>query len=181
MRILLIEDEAILSDGLARALRQSGYLVEVAADGLTADQWLASAEFDLCVLDLGLPGLDGSEVLRRLRGRRQRMPVLVLSAREALEERVRLLDLGADDYVVKPIALSEFEARVRALARRGQGSYDTEIVLGRLRLDTAGKRAWLDDVPLELGAREWAALEYLARRVNRIVNKEQMIEALYGP
>ena len=180
MRILLVEDDPLLADGLARALRQSGYLVELANDGRTADRWLESEDFDLAVLDLGLPGLDGSEVLVRLRQRKQRTPVLVLSARMALEERVRLLNLGADDYVVKPVALAELEARVRALIRRGQTIQDPLITLGRLQMDTVGKRAWLEGVALELTAREWAALEFLAKRVNRIVNKDQITQALYN-
>lgn len=179
MRILLVEDDPLLADGLARTLRNSGYLVEVAGDGRTADQWLATEKFDLTVLDLGLPGLDGSEVLQRLRQRKQRTPVLILSARMALEERVRLLDLGADDYMVKPVALVELEARVRALIRRGQGTPETVITLGRLQLDTVGKRAWLAGKALDLTAREWAALEFLAGRVNRIVSKEQISQSLY--
>lgn len=180
MRILLIEDDALLADGLARALRHSGYLVDTAADGRAADQLLSSDGYDLAVLHLGLPGLDGSEVLQRLRARRQQTPVLVLSARLAVEERVRLLDLGADDYVVKPVRLDELEARVRALIRRGQGGAVPDLMLGRLRLDTVGKRAWLEDTPLDLNAREWAALEFLSGRVNRIVSKEQLMQALYG-
>lgn len=180
MRILLIEDDALLADGLARALRHSGYLVDTAADGRAADQLLSSDGYDLAVLDLGLPGLDGSEVLQRLRARRQQTPVLILSARLAVEERVRLLDLGADDYVVKPVRLDELEARVRALIRRGQGGAVPDFMLGRLRLDTVGKRAWLDETPLDLNAREWAALEFLSGRVNRIVSKEQLMQALYG-
>nr|MBL8410996.1 response regulator [Dechloromonas sp.] len=180
MRILLVEDDSLLADGLARALRNSGYLVEIAADGPSADRWLADDDFDLAILDLGLPGLDGAEVLNRLRQRRQRTPVLIMSARMALEERVRLLDLGADDYLVKPVALVELEARVRALIRRGQGNPETVLTLGRLHLDTVGKRAWLDDTALDLTAREWAALEFLAGRLNRIVSKEQMTQALYS-
>jgi two-component system OmpR family response regulator len=180
MRILLAEDDALLADGLARALRQSAYTVDQVGDGKQADAWLESRSYDLLILDLGLPWLGGSEVLRRLRQRQQRLPVLILSAREALEERIRLLDLGADDYLVKPVALAELEARVRALIRRGSAAADPLIVLGTLRLNTAGKRAWLGDSPLELTAREWAALEYLANRANRVIGKEQIIDALYG-
>ncbi len=180
MRLLLVEDDALLADGLARALHQSGYHVDIACDGRAADRWLESEPYDLCLLDLGLPGLDGSEVLRRLRQRRQPVPVLVLSARDAIEERVRLLDLGADDYVVKPIAVSELEARVRAIIRRGQALNEANIRLGRLTLDTLGKRAWLNDEAVDLTAREWAALEFLATRVNRIVSKEQIMQSFYG-
>ena len=180
MRILLVEDDPLLADGLARPLRKSGYVVELAGDGITADRWLAGDDFDLVVLDLGLPGMDGSEVLQRLRQRKQPTPVLILSARMALEERVRLLDLGADDYLVKPVALVELEARVRALIRRGRGTPETMQELGRLRLDTVGKRAWLDDEAIDLTAREWAALEFLAARLNRIVSKDQITQALYS-
>lgn len=180
MRILLAEDDSLLADGLTRALRQSGYVVDWAEDGKQADSWLASQTYDLAILDLGLPGLEGGDVLYRLRTRKQRMPVLILSAREALEERVRLLDLGADDYLVKPVALSELEARVRALIRRGRAQPEPTLTLGKLTLDTNGRRAWLDGVPLDLTAREWAALEYLATRANRIVSKEQIMESLYS-
>lgn len=180
MRILLVEDDALLADGLARALRQSGYLVDIAVNGKDADRWLETETIDLAVLDLGLPGMDGSEVLQRLRARKQRVPVLILSARDAVEERVRLLDLGADDYVVKPVALTELEARVRALIRRGQSITEATLTLGRLSLDTVGKRAWLNGEALDLTAREWAAVEFLVPRVNRIVSKEQIMQALYG-
>lgn len=180
MHILLAEDDKLLADGLVRALQQSGYLVTLAGDGKTADQWLQTYTFDLIILDLGLPWLDGSEVLQRLRARMQGIPVLILSAREALEERVRLLDLGADDYLVKPVALAELEARVRALIRRGQVAPSPSIRLGKLTLDTVGKRAWLDEEALELTAREWSALAFLANRVNRIISKEQLIQALYN-
>jgi two-component system OmpR family response regulator len=180
MRILLVEDDPLLADGLARALRQSDYVVELANDGKVADQWLKTEEFDLVILDLGLPGIDGSEVVKRLRQRKQHLPVLILSARMATEERVRLLNLGADDYVLKPVALSELEARVRALIRRGQSIQDPLITLGRLQLNTLGKRALLDGKPLDLTAREWVALEFLARRANRIISKDQISQALYS-
>lgn len=180
MRVLLVEDDPILGEGLCHALQQSGYVVDWTRNGSEADKWLSDNAYDLALLDLGLPGLDGADVLARLRKRKQPIPVLVLSAREALAERVRLLDLGADDYLVKPIALSELEARVRALLRRGTSTVDQVITLGALRLDTVGKRAWLDDRPLELTAREWAALEFLATRTNRIISKDQLIQSLYG-
>ncbi len=179
MRLLLVEDDTLLADGIARSLRQSGYLVDIAGSGSEAGQWLNSTVFDLTILDLGLPDLDGSLLVQQLRQRRQQMPVLVVSARQALEERVRLLDLGADDYIVKPVALMELEARIRALIRRGQANPDPVIRLGKLRLDTVGKRAWLDDEALELTAREWAALEFLSGRQNRIVSKEQIMQSLY--
>lgn len=180
MHILLVEDDTLLADGLARSLHQSGYQVDVASDGINADRQLESGAFDLVILDLGLPGLDGRNVVERLRSRKQTMPVLVLSARMDIEERVRLLNLGADDYVVKPVAWAELEARIRALIRRAQSTQEPFVMLGRLKLDTEGKRAWLGDQALELSAREWAAVEFLASRVNRVVNKEQITQAIYS-
>lgn len=179
MHILLVEDDALLADGLARSLSQTGYQVELASDGLIADRLLESGSFDFVILDLGLPGLDGRKVVERLRKRKQTMPVLVLSARMDLEERALLLNLGADDYVVKPVALVELEARMRALIRRTQATHEPFVMLGRLKLDTDGKRAWLGEQALELSAREWAAVEFLASRVNRIVNKDQITQAIY--
>lgn len=180
MRILFAEDDPLLADWIMRVLRQSGYIVDWACDGAQADRWLCDQNYDLVVLDLGLPSLKGCEVLQRLRQRKKRQPVLVLSANDALDERVRLLDLGADDYLVKPVAMSELEARMRALVRRGRADPDPVVVAGRLKLDTNGKRAWIGDKPVDLTAREWAALEFLVTRANRIVSKEQIMESLYS-
>lgn len=180
MRLLLIEDDELLADGVTRALRIAGYVVEWAADGRRADAWLSEREYDLVILDLGLPGLDGSEVLKRLRGRKQSMPVIVVSAREMLDERIRLLDLGADDYLVKPVAIGELEARIRALSRRGHTKDDSTLRLGKLSLDTVGRLAWIEDQVLDLPAREWSALEFLATRANRIVSKDLVMQSLYS-
>jgi len=180
MRILLVEDNIPLADALARALRQSAYVVDIARTGKDADRWLGSQQYELMILDLGLPDEDGAEVLRRCRARKQKMPVLVLSAREAVDERVRLLNLGADDYLVKSGAIEELEARVRALIRRSQGIIEPEILLGKLRLDLNGQRAFVGNAALDLNAREWAALAYLAARSGRIVAKEHLMDALYG-
>lgn len=180
MRLLLAEDDVLLAEGLLRALRQSGYVVDWSGDGAEANRWLADHSYDLAIIDLGLPGLEGSEILQKLRHRKQRLPVLILSAREELDERVRLLNLGADDYLVKPVALSELEARIRALIRRGRSTPEPELSLGRLTLDTNGKRAMIDGSPLDLTVREWSTLEYLAARANRIVSKEQIMGALYS-
>jgi two-component system OmpR family response regulator len=180
MRILLIEDDTLLADGLARALSRAGHSIETATDGVVADGLLTRETFELVILDLGLPGLDGSQVLQRLRSRDRNTPVLVMSARMEIEERVRLLDLGADDYVVKPVATAELEARVRALLRRRQDDSGQQLQIGKLRLDLTGKRAWVGDEAMELTAREWAAIEFLATRINRIVSKEQFIQSLYG-
>lgn len=180
MRILLVEDDSLLADGLAAALRQSGYAVDWAARGDEADRWLGTENYDLVLLDLGLPGLDGAEVLRRLRQRQVPTPVLVLSAREALDVRIGTLDLGADDYMIKPVALAELEARIRVLLRRGRVDTGPQIVLGSLRLDTVGKRVYLNDEAHDFSAREWQVLEILVTRAGRIVSKDQMLQSLFG-
>jgi two-component system OmpR family response regulator len=180
MRILIVEDDPVLADGLTRSLRAADYAVDCTGDGATADLVLAAQAYDLVILDLGLPRLDGFEVLQRLRQRGSRVPVLVLTARDALEDRVKGLDLGADDYLTKPFDLPEFEARVRALIRRGQSGGASLLTHGALTLDTAGRRAMMNGEPLELSARELGVLEVLMLRSGRVVNKEQLAERLYG-
>ena len=180
MRLLLVEDNHPLADVICRALQQDGYVIDWAKNSRETDSWLLGQDYDVVLLDLGLPDADGADVLRRLRASGNRVPVLILSAREAVDERVRLLDLGADDYVVKPIALNELEARIRSLIRRSHGNADPEIGIGTLRIDTVGRRALINDRPLELSSRELAALEYIAIRARRIVTKEQLLQALYG-
>jgi len=180
MRVLLIEDDRLLADGIARALRQAGHAVDWVGNGLDADRWLGEREYDVAVLDLGLPGLEGGDVLQRLRARGAATPVLVLSAREMLDERIRLLDLGADDYLVKPVAVAEIEARLRALVRRGLGKADSVLTLGALEIDTAARHARIGGAPLELTQREWSVLEFLAVRANRIVSKDLVMQSLYS-
>lgn len=180
MRLLLVEDNQPLADVICRALQQDGYVVDWAEKRSEAESWLLGHDYDVVLLDLGLPDADGADVLRRLRTSGKRVPVLILSAREAVDERVRLLDLGADDYVVKPIALSELEARIRSLIRRSHGNADPEISIGALRIDTAGRRALVSNRSLELSSKELAALEYIAIRARRIVTKEQLLQALYS-
>ena len=170
----------MLSGAVARALRQSGHAVEAVAGGDEADRCLAANEFDLVLLDVGLPGLDGFEVLRRLRARRKSVPVIVLTVRDAPEERVRGLDLGADDYLTKPFNLAELEARVRALIRRAHASAASELLHGPLRLDMAGRRLFCGAQPLELSARELAVIELLLLKAGRVVTKQQITEHLYG-
>ena len=180
MRILIVEDDPVLADGLTRSLRESDYAVDCVNDGGEADHVLAAQTYDLVILDLGLPRLDGFEVLRRLRRRGARVPVLVLTARDALDERVKGLDLGADDYLTKPFDLPELEARLRALIRRGQSGGGSVLSPGALTLDTAGRRATLNGEPLYLSARELGVLEVLMLRSGRVVNKEQLAWQLYG-
>jgi len=178
MRLLLAEADLSIAAGLCASLRHGGHAVDHAAQGNLADAALRDHDYDLLVLDLGLPTLDGSEVLRRLRHRGTGMPVLVVTARDGLAERIRVLDLGADDYLVKPFALAEFEARVRALLRRASSQGKPELQLGRLRLDLPGHRAWIGQAPLELTAREFGLLEALALRVDRVTSRTQLIAAL---
>ena len=180
MRILIAEDDPVLADGLTRSLHASDYAVDCVSDGSEADHVLAAQSYDLVILDLGLPKLDGFEILRRLRRRSSRVPVLVLTARDALDDRVKGLDLGADDYLTKPFDLPELEARVRALIRRGQSGGASMVTHGALTLDTVGRRATLNGEPLELSARELGVLEVLMLRSGRVVNKEQLTEQLYG-
>ena len=178
MRILIVEDDPALADGLVRSLTQSGYAVDCATQGAMANTMLQDGVYDLAILDLGLPRMDGTEVLRRLRQRGGKTPVLVLTARDAVEDRVIGLDLGADDYMTKPFDLSELEARVRALIRRGQLGSNTSLTCASLLLDTAAHRAYVAEVPIDLSAREIGVLEVLLLRQRKVVSKEQIMEAL---
>jgi two-component system OmpR family response regulator len=178
LRILLAEDDAVLADGLSRSLRAAGYAVDIVSNGSDADSALVAQPFDLLILDLGLPRLTGLEVLRRLRARHAKLPVLILTAADSVEQRVKGLDLGADDYMAKPFALSELEARVRALTRRATGGSQNVLRHGQLTLDVAGRIAAIDDQPLDLSAREIGLLEILLTRVGRLISKEQLVEHL---
>ena len=178
MRILIAEDDAILADGLSRSLRKGGYAVDCVADGNAADSAVTAQEYDLLILDLGLPGMAGLDVLRRLRARNARLPVLILTAADSVEQRVRGLDLGADDFMAKPFALSELEARIRALVRRGAAGGSTEMRYGPLLYDQAGRVAYLNGQLVDLSAREIGLLEILLSRVGRLVNKEQIVDHL---
>ena len=178
MRILIVEDDMSLAAGIARILEAEGYAVDMMKSGEHAAMAARQESFDLVILDIGLPGIDGFEVLRRLRAEGRAMPVLILTARDALDDRVRGLDIGADDYMVKPFAMPELAARVRALIRRGQAQSGPKVVHGPLVLDTSARRATLNGETLELAAREWAVLEVLLSRVEKIVSKEAIIQAM---
>jgi len=180
MRLLIVEDDAPLASGLRRILEAEGHAVDVTPRGEQAVLAASQERFDLVILDIGLPQIDGFEVLRRLRAGGYALPVLILTARDAVDDRVRGLDLGADDYMPKPFALPELAARVRALGRRGRGQVGPRIVHGPLVLDTAARRAWLNGEPLEMAAREWSVLQVLLERVERTVSKEAIIEAVAG-
>jgi two-component system OmpR family response regulator len=183
MRLLIVEDDAPLASGLQRILEAEGHAVDVTPRGEEAVLAAAHEKFDLVILDIGLPQMDGFEVLRRLRTGSDKSgptPVLVLTARDAVEDRVRGLDLGADDYMVTPFAMPELTARVRALLRRSQAHGGPRISHGPLALDTVARRAFLRNEPLELAAREWAVLEVLLAKVEKIVSKEAIIQAVAG-
>lgn len=180
MRILIVEDNDLLADGITRTLTRPGYALDRVASGEKAELNLKTEAYDLVILDIGLPGIDGFEVLRRLRGGERYVPVLVLTARDAVEDRVHGLDLGADDYLVKPFALAEFEARVRALLRRGRAGQKSQLTCGPLTIDTAAQRAWLSGEPLALTGREWAILQCLLIRSGQVLSKERIIQAVYN-
>jgi len=178
MRVLVAEDDPAIAAGLCGDLSDSGHSVDHVESGRQADHALSDHEYDLLVLDLGLPGLDGTEVLQRLRHRGDELSVLVVTARDDVEERVRVLDLGADDYLVKPFALTEFAARTRALLRRRASRGTPELQLGKLRLDLPGRRAWIGSDTLELTAREFSLLEALVLRQDKLTSRAQLVEAL---
>ena len=177
MHVLLVEDDAVLADGLTRILTGHGMAVDVVGNGNLADAMLQRADVAVLVLDIGLPGIDGFEVVRRLRARGSHIPVLLLTARDAIEDRVRGLELGADDYLVKPFATAELVARLKALVRRNSPQ-PAVLALGDLTLDTIGKRARIKERVIELSVREWAVLEYLLQHSSRVVSKQQIIDAI---
>lgn len=180
MRILLVEDDKSVAEGLLASLKPAGYAIDHAPTGELALSVARVEHYDIIILDIGLPGIDGFEVLRRLREAKSTASVLVLTAYDAVEHRVRGLDLGADDYLAKPFALPELEARIRMLARRNQSVRSAEIALGVLTLDTVGRRARVNGVPLELTAREWGLLEYLVMRAGQVVSKDRLMQALWS-
>ncbi len=179
MRILIAEDDRVLADGLLRALRGAGAAVDHVASGTEADAaMLTNKEFDLLILDLGLPGMHGLEVLRKLRARGSSLPVLILTAADSVDERVKGLDYGADDYMAKPFSLQELEARVRALVRRRMGGASASIKHGPLTYDQSGRVASIDGKMVDLSARELGLLEVLLQRAGRMVSKDQLVERL---
>lgn len=180
MRILLAEDQPELAASLAQALAQAGYAVDSVADGAKADQLLRTEPFALVILDIAMPKLDGWDVLRRLRARGNRVPVLILTAHGTTEDRVRGLNLGADDYLSKPFELSELEARVRALLRRSQGQELVKVSVGELTFDSVSRAFFLRGEPLALTPRERAVLEVLILRPGRAIDKEALSAQVYS-
>ncbi len=178
MRIILAEDDQFLAEGLALVLRDSGYAVNIVSTGLEADQALAADYYDLLILDLGLPSLDGTEVLKRLRQRGQKLPVLIVTAREGLQNMVNGLDLGANDYMIKPFQIPELQARVRALLRKEVWSNRTEITIGSLVFNTATKMAYIGGENIELTSRELEVLTLLLRYQDVPMSKERIANLL---
>jgi len=180
MRILLVEDDPELGDGLTIGLRQAGFAVDWLRDGNSADQALQSENFDLVVLDLGLPRLSGMEVLQRARSRGQRVPILILTARDATGDKVSGLDAGADDYLVKPIDLDELSARIRALTRRSAGRAAPLLTHGELAVDLAAHRVTLAGQEIELSSREYSLLQMLLENAGRVLTRTQLEQSVYG-
>jgi two-component system OmpR family response regulator len=179
VRVLVVEDEARMAGLLKRALQEEGHAVDVAADG-PEGLWLATENpYEAIVLDVMLPGLDGVQLCRRLRESGSWVPVLMLTARDGVGDRVQGLDAGADDYLVKPFSLLELAARLRALARRGGRSGPAVLAEGDLRLDPAAKRAWRGETEVQLTPKEFALLEFFLRHPGRVLTRSQIIEALW--
>jgi two-component system response regulator TctD len=180
MRVLLVEDNPILSRSLTDALTSAKLTVDCMHDGESADHVLRTQDYALVILDIGLPKLDGLEVLRRLRARRNAVPVLMLTAHGSVEERVRGLDLGADDYLAKPFALTELEARARALLRRSHGQEPLNAQCGTLLYDSVDRSFTLNGESLALTPRERSVLEVLILRNGRAINKDTLSEKIFG-
>jgi DNA-binding response OmpR family regulator len=180
MRILLAEDDSILGDGLRAGLRQLGFQVDWVRDGLAAERELMTGEYAAAVLDLGLPHKDGLDVLQSVRDKKITTPVLILTARDAVPERIRGLDLGADDYVVKPIDLNELGARVRALVRRAHGQVQDILQCGTLKLDRGARQASYGDETVSLSTREFDLLYVLMLNAGRVMSRDQLEQQLYS-
>jgi DNA-binding response OmpR family regulator len=180
MRILIVEDDELVADALKRGLAEAGFVVDRVGSAEQAEPALGTGEFDLAVVDIGLPQVDGLTLVRRLRRAGNATPVLILTARDGLADRVDALDLGADDYLVKPFELPEVAARCRALIRRTRSATSAELKVGALSLDLASRTAALSGTPLEVTPREWALLECLALDAGRVVRKEKLLRAIGG-
>lgn len=180
MRILLVEDDPELGDGLTVGLRQAGFTVDWLVDGQAADQALQGESFDLVVLDLGLPRLSGMQLLKQARQRGDDLPILILTARDAIGDKVAGLDAGADDYLVKPIDLDELSARIRALSRRRAGRAAPLLSHGQLTMDPATYRVTLAGQPVDLSSREFSLLQLLLENAGRVLTRSQLEQSLYG-
>lgn len=180
MRLLLVEDDSMIGRAVKQSLTQAGHAVDWVADGTLGLAAVANDVYDLVVLDVGLPGLDGLSFMRRLRAAQERIPVLVISARDGVADRIAGLDAGADDYLLKPFDLAELLARVRALLRRQGGAASNVLVAGKLCLDIARRTVVQDGREVNVTAKEFALLEALLRRPGAIVSRERLEESVYG-
>jgi len=178
MRILIVEDDELVADAVARGLILSGFAVDRAGSAENAESALRAETFDLAVVDIGLPGADGLALVRRLRKDGSGLPILVLTARDTLADKVGALDIGADDFLMKPFEQAELAARCRALIRRAGVHTHGQLTFGRMRVDVGGRALWVDDTAVELTAREWLILECLAVNAGRIVSKERLQQAI---
>ena len=179
MRVLLVEDELRMAAAISRALRAEGIVADVANTGTRGVAMAHGEQYDVLILDVMLPDFDGVEVCRRLRRDNVWVPIIMLTARDAIEDRVRGLDQGADDYVTKPFSLAELLARLRALARRGPVARPTVLEVGGLRLDPATRQVWRDDVEIVLSAREFSLLETFMRRPGQVLSQQQLLAAAW--
>jgi DNA-binding response OmpR family regulator len=179
MRILLVEDNHRLSDSLRATLVEDGYAVDCASDGVEGEEMALLTPYDIIILDIMLPKRDGIEVCRSLRDQKNTSPILMLTARDALDDRVLGLDSGADDYLVKPFEIKELRARLRALLRRETGNKSGSLLVDDLRLDPATHYVWRNEKPLDLTAKEYALLEYMMRNPNRLITREMVIAHLW--
>ncbi len=180
MRILLVEDDAMIGEALRKALREDGFALDWVRSAEHADTALATARYELMLLDLGLPGRDGIALLRALRARGDALPIMIITARDAIADRVSGLDAGADDYMVKPFAVDELAARMRALLRRRTGRGDPVLRCGPIAVDPATREVTLDGVPVSLSAREYALLLALLDRPGAVLSRGQLEERIYG-
>jgi len=180
MRLLLVEDDALLGEGVEIGLRKAGYAVDWVRDGETAEAALSTEQYDLMVLDLGLPNKSGLDVLKDIRASGNKLPVLILTAMAGVDHRVSGLDAGADDYLTKPFDLSELYARLRALARRNSGRTDTKIQYGNIQIDPAAYEVMLDGKKIEVSRREYAVLYSLLENTGRVLSREMLEQTMYG-
>lgn len=180
MRILLAEDDTMLGDGLRAGLRQQGFQVDWVRDGSAAEREIGSGDYQAAVLDLGLPGKDGLAVLQSLRSRKVSTPILVLTARDAIPDRIKGLDLGADDYVLKPVDLYELGARLRSLVRRSHGQTQDLLICGDVQMNPAARQVTLNAQPVTLSTREFDLLQTLLLNMGRVLSREQLEQQLYS-
>ena len=179
MRLLLVEDDALLNQGLTRTLGNEGYAMESVSDLASARAYIASDDIDMVILDLGLPDGDGLTLMSQIKGCKKPLPVLILTARDSLDDKIKGLDLGADDYLVKPFEVDELLARLRVLSRRISGVTSSLLHCAALRLDLAAHQAWVDEQPLSLPRKEYMLLKALMENQGRVLSKEQLEQKLY--